>query len=82
VKGGRPIEEWKRAFGSGRRSPERAAERAALRAELAPLLIELIGPPGVVKRGGYVQIPKAAIARRLGVKPRAINKLLSEHAEK
>jgi hypothetical protein len=82
VRGGRPIEEWRRAFGPGRLSPERAAERAALRAELAPLLIELIGPPGVLKRGGYVQVPKAPIARRLGVKPKAINTLLSEHAEK
>jgi hypothetical protein len=82
VPGGRPIEEWKRAFGSGRRSPERPAERAALRAELAPLLIELIGPPGVLKRGGYVQVPKAPIAGRLGVKRKAINTLLSEHAEK
>jgi hypothetical protein len=53
-----------------------------LRAELAPLLIELIGPPGVLKRGGDVQIPKAPIARRLGVKRNAINKLLREHAEK
>jgi hypothetical protein len=81
-RGERPTAAWRRAFGSGRLSTERRAERDALRPELAPLVRELIGPPGVLRRGGPVCIPKTAIASRLGVDRKALDRLLKEHAPK